>query len=296
MNNVIVQASDRLDKYLAKTTSLTRATIQKMIEQGFVSVNDDLEKASHIVQVGDVITYEALPPAPLTLTPIDLQLAIVYEDDAIAVVNKPSGLVVHPGPGHHEATLVHGLLHQLTALSGIGGVFRPGIVHRIDKDTSGLLVVAKHDAAHVALSTQLKDHLIEREYVALVHGVIDHDQGKIAAPIGRSPHNRLLMDVVKDGKPSITHFQVVERFATHTLVRCQLETGRTHQIRVHLKYIGFPVVGDPQYGPKKTAAKEGQYLHASRLRFDHPITGDAMVFEVDLPPSFQQVIQHLQTV
>jgi 23S rRNA pseudouridine1911/1915/1917 synthase len=284
-----------LDKYLAANSSFSRAMIQKMIDAGLVSVNDELEKASYIVQPGDLIEFEELPKVPTSIAPVSMDLQIVYQDDAIAVVNKPSGLVVHPGPGHYEATLVHGLLHAMDGLSGIGGVMRPGIVHRIDKDTSGLLVVAKHDAAHEVLSEALKQHEIEREYIAIVHGVLDHDQGKIDAPVGRSEHNRLLMDVVKDGKRAVTHFQVVERFAKHTLVRCRLETGRTHQIRVHFKYIGFPIAGDPQYGPKKESSITGQYLHAVALSFLHPVSKEPLRFETEMPESFIEYIKTIQT-
>jgi ribosomal large subunit pseudouridine synthase D (EC 5.4.99.-) len=284
-----------LDKYLAANTAFSRAMIQKMIDAGLVSVNEELEKASYIVQPGDLIEYEELPRVPTSITPVKMELDIVYQDDDIAVVNKPSGLVVHPGPGHYDATLVHGLLECLNGLSGIGGVMRPGIVHRIDKDTSGLLVVAKHDAAHETLSEALKQHEIKREYLAIVHGVLDHDQGKIDAPVGRSVHNRLLMDVVKDGKRAITHFEVVERFAKHTLVRCRLETGRTHQIRVHFKYIGYPIVGDPQYGPKKDTSLTGQYLHAIALSFAHPISKEECRFETPIPSSFTDYIKTIQT-
>lgn len=296
MNDVLVQTSDRLDKYLAAHTTFSRAMIQKMIDAGLVSVNEELEKASTIVQPGDLIEYEELPSVPTSITPVAMNLDIVYQDADIAVVNKPSGLVVHPGPGHYEATLVHGLLECLDGLSGIGGVMRPGIVHRIDKDTSGLLVVAKHDKAHEVLSEALKQHEIAREYIALVHGVLDHDQGKIDAPVGRSVHNRLLMDVVKDGKRAVTHFEVVERFAKHTLVRCRLETGRTHQIRVHFKYIGFPVVGDPQYGPKKESSETGQYLHAIGLAFLQPLTKQPLRFETAVPESFTEYIRQIQPV
>jgi 23S rRNA pseudouridine1911/1915/1917 synthase len=294
MNDILVQASDRLDKYLAAHTSFSRAMIQKMIDAGLVSVNEELEKPSYIVQPGDLIEFEELPRVPTSITPVAMDLDIVYQDADIAVVNKPTGLVVHPGPGHYEATLVHGLLAALDGLSGIGGVMRPGIVHRIDKDTSGLLVVAKHDRAHEALSEALKQHEITREYVALVQGVLDHDQGKIDAPVGRSDHNRLLMDVVKDGKRAITHFVVVERFAKHTLVRCRLETGRTHQIRVHFKYIGFPIVGDPQYGPKRESSETGQYLHAIALSFLHPITKAPLRFETPYPASMLDYIKNIQ--
>jgi len=295
MNSVVVKASDRLDKVLTQHTTFSRSMIKKMIDAGFVTVNDDIAKASMIVSEGDVIEYEEYPAEPMTMTPVEMALDIVYEDDALAVINKPSGLVVHPGAGHNDVTLVHGLLAKLSGLSGIGGVMRPGIVHRIDKDTSGLLVVAKTDVAHIALTEALKLHEIKREYLAIVHGVIDHDRGKIDAPIGRNPHNRLLMDIVPDGKHSVTHFQVIERFAEHTLVRCQLETGRTHQIRVHFKYIGYPIVGDPQYGLKKQASLSGQALHATSLSFTHPITNQPMVFEVLPPKEFEDILKKIQT-
>jgi len=295
MNSVVVKASDRLDKVLTQHTTFSRSMIKKMIDAGFVTVNDDIAKASMIVSEGDVIEYEEYPAEPMTMTPVEMALDIVYQDDAIAVINKPSGLVVHPGAGHNDVTLVHGLLAALNGLSGIGGVMRPGIVHRIDKDTSGLLVVAKTDVAHIALTEALKLHQIKREYLAIVHGVIDHDRGKIDAPIGRNPHNRLLMDVVPEGKHSVTHFQVVERFTEHTLVRCQLETGRTHQIRVHFKYIGYPIVGDPQYGLKKQASPSGQALHATSLSFTHPITNQPMAFEVLPPKEFEDILKKVQT-
>jgi 23S rRNA pseudouridine1911/1915/1917 synthase len=295
MNNVRVTASDRLDKVLAKHTDFSRAMIQKMIAGGLVTVNDEVEKASYIVEVGDVIEYDTLEAVPMTIEPVKMALDIVYEDEHLAVINKPSGLVVHPGAGHNDVTLVHGLLAALSGLSGIGGVMRPGIVHRIDKDTSGLLVVAKTDDVHLALTEHLKRHEIKREYLVIVHGVIDHDRGKIDAPIGRSKHNRLLMDVVPDGKPSVTHFEVIERFAEHTLVRCTLETGRTHQIRVHFKYIGYPVVGDPQYGLKKQASDTGQALHATSLSFVHPVTHQAMHFTAAPPKEFDIQLEKIQS-
>ena len=296
MNSVVVTASDRLDKVLTQHTTFSRSMIKKMIDSGLVTVNDEVAKASMIVAEGDLIEYEEYPTEPMTITPVEMELDIVYEDDALAVINKPSGLVVHPGAGHNDVTLVHGLLAKLSGLSGIGGVMRPGIVHRIDKDTSGLLVVAKTDAAHIALTEALKRHEIKREYLAIVHGVIDHDRGKIDAPIGRNPQNRLLMDVVPDGKHSVTHFQVIERFADHTLVRCQLETGRTHQIRVHFKYIGYPIVGDPQYGLKKQASTSGQALHATSLSFIHPITNKSLAFEAAPPKEFEEMLKKVQSV
>jgi len=296
MNSVVVTASDRLDKVLTQHTTFSRSMIKKMIDSGLVTVNDEVVKASTIVAEGDLIEFEEYPAEPMTIVPVEMELDIVYEDAALAVINKPSGLVVHPGAGHNDVTLVHGLLAKLSGLSGIGGVMRPGIVHRIDKDTSGLLVVAKTDAAHIALTEALKRHEIKREYLAIVHGVIDHDRGKIDAPIGRNPQNRLLMDVVPDGKHSVTHFQVIERFADHTLVRCQLETGRTHQIRVHFKYIGYPIVGDPQYGLKKQASTSGQALHATSLSFIHPITNKSLAFEAAPPQEFEEMLKKVQSV
>ena len=217
---------------------------------------------------------------------------IVYEDDDVIVINKPQGMVVHPAPGHDEHTLVNALLYHCP-LSTINGTFRPGIVHRIDKDTSGLLMVAKNDKAHRSLAKQLKDKTNIREYVALVHGRIAEDEGTINAPIGRSLKDRKKQAVVKDGRNAVTHFEVLKRYRDYTFVKCILETGRTHQIRIHMKYIGHPLVGDPLYGPKKTIKGNGQFLHAGKLGFVHPTTGKLLIFEAPLPKIFQECLEKL---
>ncbi|GAC44628.1 ribosomal large subunit pseudouridine synthase D [Pediococcus acidilactici NGRI 0510Q] len=224
-----------------------------------------------------------------------MDLDIVYEDDDVIVVNKPQGMVVHPAPGHDHGTLVNGLLAH-TPLATINGELRPGIVHRIDKDTSGLLMVAKNDQALVSLSKQLKDKTNQRKYWAIVHGNIKEDTGTINAPIGRSKKDRKKMAINEEGRPAVTHFKVLERFGEYTLIECQLETGRTHQIRVHLKYIGHPVAGDPLYGPRKTLKGNGQFLHAKLLGFKHPRTGEEMVFEADPPAIFQTTLKKLRAI
>jgi 23S rRNA pseudouridine1911/1915/1917 synthase len=223
-----------------------------------------------------------------------MNLEIYYEDADVLVVNKPRGMVVHPAPGHTSGTLVNGLMHHCTDLSGINGVMRPGIVHRIDKDTSGLLMVAKNDMAHESLVNQLVAKTVTRRYKAIVHGVIPHDKGTIDAPIARDKKERQSMTVDENGKHAVTHFQVLERFKDFTLVECRLETGRTHQIRVHMKYIGYPLAGDPKYGPKKTLDMNGQALHAGILGFDHPRTGEYIQFEAPIPEVFEETLNILR--
>jgi 23S rRNA pseudouridine1911/1915/1917 synthase len=226
-----------------------------------------------------------------------MDLDIVHEDDYVIVVNKPSGMVVHPAPGSMSGTLVNGLMAQAKNLSGINGVLRPGIVHRIDKDTSGLLMVAKNDLAHESLVNQLVEKTVTRRYIALVHGVIPHDTGTIDAPIGRDPKDRKKMTVIEGGKHAVTHFKVLRRFKDFTLIECRLETGRTHQIRVHMKYIGYPLAGDPQYGPRKTIGGEhGQFLHAAILGFDHPKTGEYLEFSTPLPSYFEEALESLENL
>ena len=224
----------------------------------------------------------------------ELDLDIVYEDKDVLVVNKARGMVVHPAPGHPSGTVVNGLMHHCTDLSGINGVVRPGIVHRIDKDTSGLLMVAKNDKAHVSLVDQLVNRSVTRVYTALVHGHIPHDNGTIDAPIGRDQRERQNMAIVDKGRHAVTHFKVIERFGDYTLVECRLETGRTHQIRVHMKYIGYPLVGDPKYGPKKTLEFNGQVLHAGTLGFDHPVTGEYLEFNSPLPEDFIELVDKVR--
>ena len=273
--------------------SRTRAT--ELVRDGLVLIYGVVKKAKYKPQAGDTIEVSVPEVADLEILAEDLNIDIVYEDNSVAVVNKPSGMVVHPSFGHPCGTLVNGLMYQVKDLSGISGKRRPGIVHRIDKDTSGLLMIAKNDKAHESLTAQLKEKTVKREYIALVHGVIDHDLGKIDAPIGRNPKERIRYEVIASGKESITHFEVLQRFALYTLVLCRLETGRTHQIRVHMRYIGYPLVGDPLYGPRNTETSDfGQFLHAHRIGFRHPDTGVFLEFKALLPEVFTTFLNKLQ--
>ena len=286
---------DRLDLFLNQHyyQDKSRNYVQQAIKTGHVKVNQNDVKTGYILKENDLIEITEIEEKSLDLEAVDLKLDIVYEDDDLLVINKPQGMVVHPASSYQEPTLVHGLLHQVENLSSINGVIRPGIVHRIDKDTSGLLVVAKNDIAHQLLSADLKKHDISRIYIALVHGQIKEDEGTINAPIARHPKNRLKMAVTADGKEAITHFKVLERFQDYTLIECRLETGRTHQIRVHLAYVGHPIVGDPTYGYKKTIG-DAQFLHAQQLAFDHPIKKEHMHFEVDMPNNFKMLLDQLR--
>lgn len=284
----------RLDKELAHhLPDISRSQLKKWIDDGNVTVNGEKVKAKYKLAGGDQV--EIIPEAPqeIDLEPENIPLDIVYEDDDVIVVNKPQGMVVHPSAGHPNHTLVNALLYH-SPLSTINGEFRPGIVHRIDKDTSGLLMVAKNDHAHKSLAEQLKAKTNKREYVALVHGVIKEDRGTIDAPIGRSKKDRKKQGIVGDGRPAVTHFTVLKRFKHYTLVSCRLETGRTHQIRVHMQYIGHPLAGDPLYGPRKTLPGNGQYLHARLLGFKHPTTGEEMIFTAPLPNYFEKMLDHLE--
>lgn len=290
---VVEMQNGRLDKACSEIFSdYSRSQIKQLLDGGNITVNGKTEKAKYKVKSGDVIRLEEPETKTLELRPENIPLDIVYEDDDVIVINKPQGMVVHPAPGHDEHTLVNALLYHCP-LSTINGTFRPGIVHRIDKDTSGLLMVAKNDKAHRSLAKQLKDKTNIREYVALVHGRIAEDEGTINAPIGRSLKDRKKQAVVKDGRNAVTHFEVLKRYRDYTLVRCILETGRTHQIRVHMKYIGHPLVGDPLYGPKKTIKGNGQFLHAGKLGFVHPTTGKLLIFEAPLPKIFQECLEKL---
>lgn len=287
----------RLDKVLvSELKDRSREFIMRLIDEGEVLVNDKKAKNSYRVKENDEITINIPEAKNLDATPQDIPLNIVYEDDDIIVINKPRDLVVHPSNGHEDGTLVNALLAHCTNLSGINGVKRPGIVHRIDKDTTGLLVVAKNDYAHEFLAKQLEDHTLHREYIALVKGVIKEEDGKIIAPIGRDKYNRQKMAVdVKNGKPAVTHFHVLKRFNQYTLISCVLETGRTHQIRVHMNYIGYPIEGDPVYGPKSHLLfDKGQLLHAEKLILIHPKTKKKMTFSAPLPKDFQDVIDNLE--
>ncbi|WP_220476760.1 RluA family pseudouridine synthase [Limosilactobacillus fastidiosus] len=284
----------RIDKELAHhLTDVSRSQLHKWIEDGNVTVNGASVKPKYKLVVGDEVVVQPENPQKIDLEPENIPLDIVYEDEDVIVVNKPQGMVVHPAPGHPNHTLVNALLYH-SPLSTINGEFRPGIVHRIDKDTSGLLMVAKNDRAHRSLAAQLKAKTNQREYIALVHGVIKEDRGTIDAPLGRSKKDRKKQAVVEGGRHAVTNFKVLERFTHYTLVSCQLETGRTHQIRVHMKYIGHPLAGDPLYGPRKTLPGNGQYLHARLLGFKHPRTGEQMSFTSDLPDYFQKMIDHLE--
>ncbi|KAF9404717.1 hypothetical protein HW555_014199, partial [Spodoptera exigua] len=280
----IKQEKGRIDKVLSELLK----------DHSAVPINGEIIRSNYKVKEHDDIQIVIPDPEVLDVLPENIPLDIVYEDDDVLVVNKPQGMVVHPSAGHSSGTLVNALLYHIKDLSSINGVIRPGIVHRIDKDTSGLLMVAKNDKAHIALAEQLKDKTSLRKYIALVHGEISHDKGEINAPIGRSKNDRKMQAVIEGGKPAVTHFEVLERFNDFTLVQLQLETGRTHQIRVHMKYIGFPVAGDPLYGPRKTLKGKGQFLHAEMLGFKHPTTGQMMTFEAPLPELFEKTLNDLR--
>ena len=290
---VITDQTGRIDKVLTSLEpEITRSQLKNLINDGHVTVNGQAVKPKYKVQAGDKISLVKPEPQSLELTPENIPLDIVYEDDDVIVVNKPQGMVVHPAPGHPDHTLVNALLYH-SPLSTINGTFRPGIVHRIDKDTSGLLMVAKNDLAHQSLAEQLRNKTNKREYLALVYGQIKEDEGTIDAPLGRNPQDRKKQAVVKEGRHAVTHFKVMKRYDNFTLVKCILETGRTHQIRVHMKYIGHPLVGDPLYGPRKVIGKDGQFLHAALLGFKHPRTGKELVFEAPLPENFQKMLDKL---
>ncbi|KMQ07680.1 pseudouridine synthase [Bacillus cereus] len=289
------QKNERIDKFVAGINNeWSRTQVQQWIKDDIVTVNGKAVKGNYKVKENDEITVTIPEPEELDIQPEDMSLEIYYEDADVLVVNKPRGMVVHPAPGHTSGTLVNGLMHHCTDLSGINGVMRPGIVHRIDKDTSGLLMVAKNDMAHESLVNQLVAKTVTRRYKAIVHGVIPHDKGTIDAPIARDKKERQSMTVDENGKHAVTHFQVLERFKDFTLVECRLETGRTHQIRVHMKYIGYPLAGDPKYGPKKTLDMNGQALHAGILGFDHPRTGEYIQFEAPIPEVFEDALNILR--
>ncbi|WP_036807014.1 RluA family pseudouridine synthase [Planococcus glaciei] len=288
-------AGVRIDKAVSSIDEdWSRSQIANWVKDGAVKVNGETVKPNYKVRLDDIIIVSPPLLEELDVVPEDLDLEITYEDADVLVVNKPRGMVVHPAPGHANGTLVNGLMFHCNDLSGINGVARPGIVHRIDKDTSGLLMVAKNDMAHTSLVDQLVKKTVTRKYVALVHGHIPHDKGTIEAPIGRDSKDRQKMAVIDKGKHAVTHFRVLERFGNFTLVECRLETGRTHQIRVHMKYIGFPLVGDPKYGPKKTMDIGGQALHAEVIGFDHPRTGEYLEFSAEPPAEFAELLESLR--
>ena len=288
----VLEDSGRIDKYLMENTDISRSKIQKLIDEGYILVNDKEVKASYNVRSGDVITineYEEVSDIVAENIPLD----IVYEDDYLLVINKPSGMVVHPAPGNYSGTLVNALMYHCNHLSGVNGTVRPGIVHRIDADTSGLLLVAKNDMVHDDLAKQISEKSVTRKYLCLVHGIIDEDSATIDAPIGRDVNNRKKMCVTgENSKEAVTHIRVLERYAKATLIECVLETGRTHQIRVHMNYIKHPVVNDPVYGYNKMDdVNFGQMLHAKEIGFVHPISKEFMDFQVEPPKKFMEILE-----
>lgn len=287
----------RLDVLLSRRVEgLTRSAAQRLLEEGKVSLQGRPLKKNHRLRAGEALELCLPDPVPTDARPQDIPLDIVYEDADVAVVNKPRGMVVHPAPGNPDGTLVNALLaHCGQSLSGVGGAIRPGIVHRIDKDTSGLLIIAKNDRAHLALSAQLKDHTLSRVYEAVAIGSLKEDRGTVDAPIGRSLRDRKRMAVVPDGRRAVTHYQVLARYPGYTHLRCQLETGRTHQIRVHMAYLGHPLAGDPVYGPKNDPERlGGQCLHARELTFVHPTTGQTVHLTCPLPDWFSDFLNRLE--
>jgi len=295
--SIEVEPGIRLDVALTEATQKSRSFIQNLIAEQRVLVNGQPKKANYKVRPGDHVELNYPEPTKLDVQPEDIPLDIVYEDSDLLVVNKPQGMVVHPAPGSWSGTLVNALLYHCQNLSGINGVLRPGIVHRIDKDTSGLLVVAKNDEAHRGLAEQIKNHKVVRNYRAIVHGVLAEPSGTIDAPIGRDPNFRKKMAVVfKNSKEAITHYYVLNRFLNFTEIKAVLETGRTHQIRVHMAYIKHPILGDPLYGPKKNPfGVQSQVLHAELLSFKHPRTGKQMEFSVEPPETFRKIREQLES-
>ena len=291
-------SGERLDAFLARSDlSLSRSAVQKLMEEGCVRLNGKLGRKNDRLNPGDVVELTLPEPKPVDVVPTQMTLDIVYEDEDVVVINKPKGLVVHPAAGHQEDTLVNGLLYAMgDSLSGINGELRPGIVHRIDKDTSGLLAVAKNDLAHAVLASQLKDHTMARTYEAIVCGNLKEDSGTVDAPIGRHPSDRKKMCVTeRNSKEAVTHWEVVKRYRGYTHIRCRLETGRTHQIRVHMAHIGHPILGDTVYGHKKPElGQSSQCLHAGALCFRHPRDGRPVLVFAPLPEYFQQVLEKLE--
>lgn len=295
----IADESKRLDALLSDAfDDLSRSYLQKLIEKGQVTINGIVcTSKKEKVKIGDCVEIQIPEPENLNVVPEDIPLEIVYEDDDLMIINKPVGMVVHPAPGNYTGTLVNALMFHSQKLSSINGVIRPGIVHRIDKDTSGLLMIAKTDFAHQSLAEQLKEHSIKRQYIALVHGRINENSGTVDAPIARNPKDRLKMAVVKGGRDAVTHFSVIERFSQYTYIECELETGRTHQIRVHMQYINHPLLGDPLYGPKSPKIKhDGQLLHAKTIGFIHPRTQAYMEFDSEVPALFHEMLKKIRGV
>lgn len=289
------EANERIDKFFTTLfTKESRSQIQQWLKDGLISVNGQVVKQNYRCQENDLISWPASLEKPWTIEPENIPLTIIYEDEDLLVINKPKGMIVHPANKQQTGTLVHALLHYTKNLSQLSGEMRPGIVHRLDKDTSGLLVVAKNNQTHAGLREQFKQNQVERMYEAIVFGVMEHDQGIIRAPIGRDPHNRIRMAVVDGGKQGVTHFKVHQRFDQYTHVRCWLETGRTHQIRVHMDYIGHPLLGDEVYAKGRTHIVTGQALFAKRLAFTHPRTKQPLQFEIKQPAYFQEILRQIQ--
>ena len=292
-----LNSNKRIDQFVSENISeLSREAVKRLILEEEILVNDIVVKASYKVKINDVITINMPEVKESHLEAQDIEVPVIYEDNDIIVVNKPKGMVVHPGNGNPDGTLVNAILNMCKgSLSGIGGEIRPGIVHRIDKDTSGILIIAKNDKAHINLSEQIKNHEVKKIYIALVKGVIPEDEATITLPIARSKTDRKKMAVDKSGKEAVTHFRVLERFDKYTLLELKIDTGRTHQIRVHMSYIGFPVVGDLVYSNGKNEfGVEGQMLHAKRLEFVHPTTNKKMELEAELPDYFKEIISILE--
>lgn len=298
LETVTAEAEDagtRADVFLAAKLGVSRSNMQKLLEDGRVKRGEKIIKANYKVRAGEMFVVDIPEPEPIEAVPENIPLDIIYEDDDVVVLNKARGMVVHPAPGNYTGTLVNALLYHCSNLSGINSAIRPGIVHRLDKDTSGIMIVAKNDAAHISLSQQIQSKTAVRTYLAVVHGNIKTDSGTIETQIARDKTDRKKMAVVKEGgRDAITDYEVLERFGKYTLVRCKLRTGRTHQIRVHMEYLGYPLVGDPKYSPMKTPfGIKGQALHSHTLEFTHPRTGERMKFEAPLPEDMHKIITRL---
>lgn len=298
LETVTAEAEDagtRADVFLAAKLGVSRSSMQKLLEDGRVKRGEKIIKANYKVRAGEMFVVDIPEPEPIEAVPENIPLDIIYEDDDVVVLNKARGMVVHPAPGNYTGTLVNALLYHCSNLSGINSAIRPGIVHRLDKDTSGIMIVAKNDAAHISLSQQIQSKTAVRTYIAVVRGNIKTDSGTIETQIARDKTDRKKMTVVKEGgRDAITDYEVLERFGKYTLVRCKLRTGRTHQIRVHMEYLGYPLVGDPKYSPMKTPfGIKGQALHSHTLEFTHPRTGERMKFEAPLPEDMHKIITRL---
>lgn len=291
----VEDAGTRADVFLAAKLGVSRSNMQKLLEDGRVKRGEKIIKANYKVRAGEMFVVDIPEPEPIEAVPENIPLDIIYEDDDVVVLNKARGMVVHPAPGNYTGTLVNALLYHCSNLSGINSAIRPGIVHRLDKDTSGIMIVAKNDAAHISLSQQIQSKTAVRTYLAVVRGNIKTDSGTIETQIARDKNDRKKMAVVKEGgRDAITDYEVLERFGKYTLVRCKLRTGRTHQIRVHMEYLGYPLVGDPKYSPMKTPfGIKGQALHSHTLEFTHPRTGERMKFEAPLPEDMHKIITRL---